>query len=78
MKLKILCPKCNDKMKLKMTETIESGKITLYKSKESYIFPSLQIKGIGVLFVCVYCEFSLRGILEDIRITVPDNIKWIW
>ena len=78
MKLKILCPKCNDKMKLKMTEALESGKITLCKSKESHIFPSLQIgEGICVLFTCVYCEFSLRGILEDVRITVPNDIKWI-
>lgn len=76
--LKMLCPKCNDKMKLKMTESIESGKIALCKSKESHIFPSLQIEeGICVLFSCVYCKFSLRGILEDIRIAIPGNIKWI-
>ncbi len=72
------CPKCNDKMILKTTELIKSAKIIPYKSKESCIFPSSQIgEGICVLFSCVYCEFSLRGILEDIKITIPDNIKWI-
>jgi len=76
--LKMLCPKCNDKMELKTTEIIESGKITLCKSKESYIFPSSQIgEGICVLFTCVYCAFHLRGILENLRVTIPDNIKWI-